>query len=304
MTEKEVEAPVEKAVELETLASSEDVGASGKVPSKAESQVHINSIVFNQPVDHLGTELYVKGYINQNTNMPPVIFVHDLGETSTDYRDAVKGLAVRGFSSFIFDQRGHGRSGQILGHIGKFDELVEDLLQVVNWVQYKSQRRKPYIVAFGLGALALTHFLQRNPNRCQGCIFVSPRMIDRTSALHRSLIHMMAEMVPRLRVPLRLTPRVLMGARARFAFSSKFASEMLSGFQSLCALPLDLDMPLHTLTEETAEGEVLRAAVERVIRNTSSDVTFDHLEPESGMDIPMASALSSIENWLYTQIED
>ena len=55
--------------------------------------------------------------------------VHDLGERADLYKRTAMSFVERGYSTYAFDLRGHGRSGRRLGHAPGFTILVKDLLQ-------------------------------------------------------------------------------------------------------------------------------------------------------------------------------
>ena len=172
-----------------------------------ESPVTIQ--VYNCPVDHDGTVIYVKGWTRHDCQKPPVVFVHGLRENVGLYRDATKILVKAGYNVFGFDLRGHGRSGRMLGHIPTFESLVSDLLQVVAWVRFKSERKTPIIIAQGIGALITVHFQRTYPELCRAAVLVAPCFWGHTSKTNEMIIKVLAEMSPMVKMPIRLTPKFL-----------------------------------------------------------------------------------------------
>lgn len=168
----------------------------------------IQTVVFQFPTDHEGNVLYVKGWIRPKTEFRPIVLVHGLGECALFYRDAAKQLYDRGFSVYAFDMRGHGRSGKIPGHVATFDQLVNDLLQLVNWVRHKSNRSVPFIVGSGIGALIAVYFQRTYPKYCSSLVLVSPHLNKvGMSWGKRFMMRMLAELTPTMQLVGSLTPR-------------------------------------------------------------------------------------------------
>lgn len=174
--------------------------------SKIDEKQNLQHMVFSCPVDHSGTEVYVKGWIKPKAETPPVVIVHGLGENIGHYQEVAKIIGEAGFSVFGFDMRGHGRSGRGMGHIPKFDTLVKDLLQVISWIRFKSKRRVPYILCHGVGALVAIYFQRAYPNLCRGLIMVSPCINDSVAFSTKISIKLLAEISPTLRLPNSIVP--------------------------------------------------------------------------------------------------
>jgi len=169
----------------------------------------VQTIVESIPVDHSGTTVYLKGFIVLNTTKPPVVFVHDIGENLTLYRDAARDFVERGFSVFCYDQRGHGRSGRMLGHIDNFGDFTNDLLQVAAWVRHKSNGVAPIILGHGIGAIATIYFQLKYPRLCHAAILSAPSLELKwdVAPLSRFVIRRLSNFMPQLKLPRSLTPR-------------------------------------------------------------------------------------------------
>lgn len=201
----------------------------------------MQTVVFSCPVDHDGTAVYVKGWLKPNTEKRSIVIVHGLGENIGLYRDAARLFHENGFSVYGFDLRGHGRSGRMLGHISRYDSLVNDLLQVVNWIRHKSEKRQPpFILGQGIGALIAVYFQRAYPRLCPGAVLLSPWIVPTNVAFaQRFMIRALAEVSPTVRLPRSLTPRFLAptpvgrktasGTRPLgYAITANFATELMS----------------------------------------------------------------------------
>lgn len=207
-----------------------------------EDEVQVE--VFSCPVEHDGTAVYVKGWRAENNDRCPIVFIHDLGEHVGLYRQVGRRFAEEGYSFYGFDLRGHGRTGRALGHIGHFDVLIKDLLQVVAWVKHRSQH-PPVIVGQGLGAIIALFFQSQHAHLMRGLVLMTPTWhhSDYLSVPKRVLIHVLAELFPTMRLPKRLTPKYLLakvqeakrenygsgfGRRRKYGITANFAREVLN----------------------------------------------------------------------------
>ena len=178
---------------------------------KDSNTSNLQNAVYSCPVDHTGTNVYLKGWVQPQTEDPPLLFIHDLGESVGRYREFCLRMGQEGYSIYGFDLRGHGRSGRLLGHIPDFEALTKDLLQVVAWIRFKSDRRVPILVGQGIGALILIYFQRHYPQYCTSAILAAPCLSFETSVpvVKRLMIRILAEISPTVRLPKALTPRFL-----------------------------------------------------------------------------------------------
>ena len=275
-------------------------------PGEAKpKETRLQDIVYNQPVDHLGTHVYVKGFIDPETQRPPIIFMHDLGDSSISYQEAVRELASRGFSCFIYDQRGHGRSGSILGHIDKFDDFVSDLLQVVNWVRFKCDRKVPFIISHGMSAVSLIHFLAPFQVQVRGCMMLSPCLEGKVLGLQRSLIHLLAEIAPKFRIPLKLTPK-LFTTEGSVSITAKLADEFLSHLSTLPQVFSRIRIPVHLVHPKKDSNFDYTKTFEMIGRHREKDLFQSSSVSLSDRAIKNPTEFTSVvdlmESWLLSEI--
>ncbi|HYX37126.1 MAG TPA: alpha/beta fold hydrolase [Oligoflexus sp.] len=209
------------------------------------------NLAFSCPIDHDGSSVYVQGWARPHNDQPPVIFVHDLGENVELYAGAAGLLVKNGFNVFGFDLRGHGRSMALTGDVLRFQDLVNDLLQVVAWIRHKSNRKKPFLIGQGVGSLILMHFQRTYPQYVQRCLLLSPILQEQTVLpfFSRLLVSGMAQLFPGTRVPRFLLPYFLplsdeskeRGLDAALVITARFAQELLQAIRTVEALFESLD---------------------------------------------------------------
>lgn len=172
-----------------------------------DSDLDENHVVFSCPADHSGTTLHVEGWLRDNSEKAPVVLVHDLGENIRKYRQVALRLRAAGYDVYGMDLRGHGQSGRRLGHIPRFQALVNDLLQVAAWVKHKRER-KPILIGHGLGALIVIYFLRAYPKFAQAAVLSSIPLNTRrpVSRFTQFMIRSIAEVAPTMKLPAALCP--------------------------------------------------------------------------------------------------
>jgi alpha-beta hydrolase superfamily lysophospholipase len=213
----------EGASETKKSIETGTIGLKSEAPFGDEK---VQIMVLSCPVDHQGNSVHVKGWVKTDSDKPPVVLIHDFGEHVGNYRPAARQLLAAGFSVYGFDLRGHGLSGPNLGHIPTFAALVNDLLQVVAWIRYKSNRRVPFLIGQGIGALMAVYFQRAYPSMTQGAVLAAPylRVNAYTSPLKRVVIKALAETLPKMRLLDMLTPAFLSHYTAVYAGSHETRS--------------------------------------------------------------------------------
>jgi alpha-beta hydrolase superfamily lysophospholipase len=103
-----------------------------------------------------------------------MIIVHGLGEHSGRYGNPVSYFCPRGYAIYIMDNRGHGRSSGLRGHVDDFREYREDLASFIEKVRKEYHREKLFLVGHSLGGLISISYALSFPKSIQGLIISSP----------------------------------------------------------------------------------------------------------------------------------
>ena len=75
-----------------------------------------------------GLELFAQVWEPQVVSPRAVVcLVHGVGEHSSRYAHVAEAFGKEGFVLFGFDQRGHGRSGGLRGHITSIEDFLQDI---------------------------------------------------------------------------------------------------------------------------------------------------------------------------------
>jgi lysophospholipase len=104
-----------------------------------------------------------------------IVVVHGLGEHSGRYEHFGVRMAGYGFSTFAFDQRGHGASEGRRGHVRAFDVLLQDLDRFRREVQGLADARTPlFLLGHSMGGLIALRYQEEYNTVFDGAIVVAP----------------------------------------------------------------------------------------------------------------------------------
>ena len=138
------------------------------------ADVHISSAV-GQPMDD-GTpvRLHRRAYVNRQETRGAVVLVPGFTEGLTMYQEVIHDLVANGYSVYAQDHRGQGFSTRFmpgtLGHMDRFDRLVDDLAAYVtevaarggNALAAQSTAQRPvFAMAHSMGGAVLAGLLER-----------------------------------------------------------------------------------------------------------------------------------------------
>jgi alpha-beta hydrolase superfamily lysophospholipase len=99
-----------------------------------------------------------------------VALVHGIGEHSDRYGYLVKRLNDSGFAVCALDNRGHGRSGGVKGHVNTWADYREDLHVFMRYVIAKFPNIPVFLYGHSLGALIVTDYVLFYPDGIYGLI--------------------------------------------------------------------------------------------------------------------------------------
>lgn len=104
-----------------------------------------------------------------------VVIVHGYAEHSGRYDELVRILEENDFAAHRFDLRGHGHSGGVRAHIGRFDEYIDDMRAVLGHVNERRHDTSPlFVLGHSLGGLISLEYCRRSPEAIRGVVVSSP----------------------------------------------------------------------------------------------------------------------------------
>lgn len=126
-------------------------------------------------------KIYYKSYIVEQSKAN-IVISHGFCETSEKYDEIIKIFNECGFSVYIMDHRGHGKSGR-LGidnsqiNVESFEHYVYDFKTFLDSVVvYDKKEEKIFLFAHSMGGAIGTLFLEKYENYFDGAILNCPMM--------------------------------------------------------------------------------------------------------------------------------
>lgn len=106
-----------------------------------------------------------------------IVLVHGLGEHCGRYGYVVERLFPKGYSFWMADHRGHGRSGGPRGHVEHFDQYIMDLQMVVELARKAvGDNGKLFLLGHSMGGLIALTFALRMPDLLTGVVASAPAL--------------------------------------------------------------------------------------------------------------------------------
>lgn len=134
-----------------------------------------------------------------------LVFVHGFGEHSGLYGGVASHFAARGYSAYVPDQRGHGRSPGPRGHVDSWADFRGDLGAFLAHVEEQNPSRPMILVGNSLGAAVVLDYARHAPGRLRGVVASSAPLADvGVPAWLRALGHVLAKVWPSFAMDARL----------------------------------------------------------------------------------------------------
>src|SRR2546421_73667 len=92
-----------------------------------------------------------------------VLALHGWADHAGRWRDVGERLCAAGYSTYILDQRGHGRSGGRRGHLSRFSQLLGDLQAFRRVVRHRVDRPQA-LLGHSFGGLVALRYLETQPS--------------------------------------------------------------------------------------------------------------------------------------------
>lgn len=123
-------------------------------------------------------ELYYRIYRHPKEK-GAIVFSHGFSESHSKYAELAYNLYENGYSVYILDHRGHGKSGRetnnpVKVHVNKFNDYVEDLGRFVDEVVKPDQPKKVILMGHSMGAPISALYAAKNSHKIDGVVVSAP----------------------------------------------------------------------------------------------------------------------------------
>ncbi|MBI4405450.1 MAG: lysophospholipase [Deltaproteobacteria bacterium] len=131
-----------------------------------------------------------------------VLIIHGLGEHSGRHSNTISHLCKNGMEVIRFDLRGAGESGGKRQWVEHFEDYVEDVIDVYNWINRSLESMPIFVLGHSLGGTIAIYFAAQYGKLLRGLILSAPAFYVGSSysaakiAIGKALVHI----VPTLRM--------------------------------------------------------------------------------------------------------
>jgi alpha-beta hydrolase superfamily lysophospholipase len=132
-----------------------------------------------------------------------VLVVHGLGEHSGRHRTTIEFLNRQGTEVVAFDLRGSGASEGRRQFVARFDEYLDDVAQVRQWLAESLPPLRLYLFGHSLGGTIAIRYAAMHPEGLAGLILSAPgyQVGEGISPLKIAVAKALGRIFPRLRIP-------------------------------------------------------------------------------------------------------
>jgi len=110
-----------------------------------------------------GSALAYDSYEPVGTPRAAIIWVTDWSDHRTRWQRPAEGLRDAGYAVYLLDQRGHGDSAGIRGHLSRFSQLLADLQAFRRLIRSKVDVPQ-MLLGHSFGALVVLRYLETQPS--------------------------------------------------------------------------------------------------------------------------------------------
>jgi alpha-beta hydrolase superfamily lysophospholipase len=136
------------------------------------------------------------------------LLVHGLAEHSGRYEHVGAWFAARGCAVHAYDQRGHGKSAGIRGHVQRFSDYLDDLEAMLRCVREQHPKLPVVLVGHSMGGLVVAAFARERRPEVAGVV-TSGAALRLSDDVSRAMIvgtRAAGRLLPRLRFDAKIDP--------------------------------------------------------------------------------------------------
>lgn len=228
-----------------------------------------------------GSQLYARRHEAEDAR-GEVVIVHGFGEHSGRYGPLIDHLIARRYSVISYDQRGHGKSGGLPGHIKRFNDYEEDLDRAISLAGSHNETHRIFIIGHSMGGLVALRYLAIRGLKLGGAVISAPliRLASEAPAHKVMIARVGARVAPRLRLDNEIDPTALSRdpevGRAYEAdplvhrlVSARWFAEATRAMQEMERWATDVKMPLLVM-HGSADRIASPVATERIFERLGS----------------------------------
>jgi alpha-beta hydrolase superfamily lysophospholipase len=247
-----------------------------------------------------------------------ILITHGFGEHSGRYDALTEHLISRGFSTGVYDHRGHGLSDGLPGHVESFAEYDEDLAKVIGLARARAGSLPVFLIGHSMGGLIALRYAARRGEQLAGVVVSAPLIAVAVSvpAYKTMIARVGARISPRLRLDNEINPSHLSRdpevGRAYAAdplvnrkVSTKWFAEAMRAMQEVSEWAPQIKTPLlvmHGTEDRLASVDATERLFERAGSPDKELIIYPGYYHELFNEPEKREVYERVSNWLENRI--
>ncbi len=269
---------------------------------------------------HDGLTLKGAAWLPQNKPDAALCMVHGLGDQYERHAHVAEFLCRQNLAVYIYDQRGHGRSGGQRGHTPEYQHLLSDLEVVLRHLYTAFDDTPFFLYGHSMGGnIVANYVLQKDVSKLAGAVLSAPwlKLSFEPPAWQVKLAKVMNNILPSLTQPNGLDPKdissdpveqkkyaqdPLVHKRISVRLYVSMVEQGLWALQHASALKIPM-LVMHGDADKITSAEASRELAE----NAGPKATFKawrglRHEPHNEMATAKQEVMEYLSQWLSRQI--
>ncbi|MHA1665181.1 MAG: lysophospholipase [Candidatus Njordarchaeales archaeon] len=229
-----------------------------------------------------GTKLFYRAWKSEEEK-DIIIGVHGYAEHSGRYHHVGEFLARNGYSLYMMDLRGHGRSGGIPGYIKNFWQFVDDLDFFVDFIRESTSIDKVFMLGHSMGGLISILYALDRGDKLKSLIVSGPALGTsvKISVAQRILLPIISRVQPKYRVPITINPNELTHDSA---IANEYSRDPLVFKKGTIRLLMEM-LKAMSFAQQNAQKLrvpilILHGGDDKIVPPESSEIFFNNLKIE------------------------
>jgi alpha-beta hydrolase superfamily lysophospholipase len=243
-----------------------------------------------------------------------VVLAHDLGEHSGGYARLIQDLVDADIAVYAYDQRGHGRSSGVRGHIETWAQPVTDLARFIEFAKQTEGDLPVFVWAHGFGALIAADCTLRFPAQINGLMVhsIALQPTEKNSLWMSQLAKLMAMLWPQHQLNRqRYSKEASLAALdtdsaghdplVHHFVSVQAAIEITRCVERLRATAIDMKLPILITHNQADQLNLVQGARQMHGLVSSIDKTlriYEHADLNLRHDLPAKALASDLCDWV------
>lgn len=156
-----------------------------------------------------GLDLFQQTWLPDSETRATISLIHGLGEHSGRYQHVAEFLTSQGIAVYSMDNRGHGKSGGVRGHVDQFEDYMRDIDLLIQTVQKDYPDLPAFLYGHSLGGILVLNYALRRKPVVKGVIATSPglRTALEDQKAKIAISKAIASILPKLSIATGLDPK-------------------------------------------------------------------------------------------------